>query len=176
MNSKNTSNDQQQTRVPPSATCGEEEALAWMGPPPVFGDEDPGLYKRLRSLVAKALQPADILGWFLVDDVAYNQLQIDRLRRASDVTINRGQNGAQVFGHAEAELNSEDKAAHAVRSNLDVIERLDRMVGTKESRRNRAVQEADRRRALTQSSKAPEEIDGDIASSSPKPTAVKAAA
>jgi hypothetical protein len=131
----------------------EEKALAWMGPPPVVGSEDPDKYRRLRSMVAEALQPTDILDWFLVDDVVHSQFEIARLRRVSATFIKQQEHH---FGGA-----NEEGTAVSVFMNLNILEQLDRMTATKELRRNRAFQEADRRRdrAAARSTRAPSQID-----------------
>jgi hypothetical protein len=42
----------------------EEQALAWMGPPPLVPGEDPAKYEYVLRMVAQAMKPVDIVDWF----------------------------------------------------------------------------------------------------------------
>jgi hypothetical protein len=59
----------------------EEQALAWMGPPPLVPGEDPAKYEYVLRMVAQAMKPVDIVDWFWVRDVADLEWEVVRLRK-----------------------------------------------------------------------------------------------
>jgi hypothetical protein len=135
-------------------STGEENALAWMGPPPLLRHEDASKYLRVRSKVAAALQPTDILAWFLVDDVVYHQFDIVRLRQVSTTLVEAAKNDPTRTMSYRGEDSDAAKTAWAVRNELNNLERIDRMIATKELRRDRAALEADRRRHVAAAAQA----------------------
>jgi hypothetical protein len=128
-----------------------EEALAWMGPAPLVPGEDPAQYKHVQDLVSKAMSPVDILDWFWVRDVTDLEWEVVRLRKIKAFMISQGKMTKFVTDE-DGELTTQDGSidenlAYAVRSGIDTLERVDRMIMTLELRRDRAYQECERRAA-----------------------------
>ena len=123
--------------------------MGWMGPPPLIPGEDPAAYRRVRSRIADAVKPTDILDWFLAEEIVYQQTDIVRFRKVMATLITQATENstftiANIFGLLEGD-KPEVVTARAVCSVFGQLEQIDRMVMAKELSRNRAVRELERR-------------------------------
>jgi hypothetical protein len=127
----------------------EEQALAWMGPPPLVPGEDPAQYEHVLRLVAHAMKPVDIVDWFWVRDVTDLEWEVVRLRKIKAFMISQEKMikpGIDEDGEPTVEEGSnEENLACAIRHSINTLERLDRLIMALEVRRDRVYRESERR-------------------------------
>ena len=135
--------------VQPFPASEQEEALAWMGPPPLVPGEDPARHQHVLTLVADAMKPIDILDWFWVRDVTDLEWEAVRLRKIKAFMISQSKMTKLVatedWGVGTEYGSVEENLAYALTSRIDTLERVDRMITTLEIRRDRAYRECERR-------------------------------
>jgi hypothetical protein len=127
----------------------EEQALAWMGPPPLVPGEDPAKYEYVLRMVAQAMKPVDIVDWFWVRDFTDLEWEVVRLRKIKAFMISREKItklGTDEDGETCLEAGSnEENLAYGMRHLINTLERLDRMIMALEARRDRVYRESERR-------------------------------
>jgi hypothetical protein len=127
----------------------EEQALAWMGPPPLVPGEDPAEYEHVLRLVAQAMKPVDIVDWFWVRDVTDLEWEVVRLRKIKAFMISQ-EKITKIGTDEEGETclgdgSDQENLAYAMRHCINTLERLDRMIMALEVRRDRVYRESERR-------------------------------
>jgi hypothetical protein len=129
----------------------QEQALAWMGPPPLVPGESPTHYQHVLTLVAEAIKPVDIIDWFWVRDITDLEWEVVRLRKIKAYMITREK--ATKFTTDEyneltvADGSHDENLAFALKSKGDILERIGRMINSLEIRRDRILSEYERRRS-----------------------------
>ena len=104
---------------------GQAQRLSLFGPPLLLEGEDPAAYDEFVGRVCAAIRPADVIDEMFIADIVALEWEVLRWRRWKWIWIReRGLEG------------------------LDEIERLDRLTAIAETRRNAALREIDRRRAV----------------------------
>lgn len=75
-----------------------------LGPPPILSTEDSTIYYATLAWFAKDLQPADLITWLLVKDLADHRIEIARYRRFKTTML------ARIY-HARCEtlISDEDR-------------------------------------------------------------------
>jgi hypothetical protein len=94
------------------------------GPPPILEGEDPAVYAKFLADVSAYVKPTNIIEKFWIRDVVDLTWEIIRLRNFKTSFLN----------------------GNAFLENLDIIERIERLIMTYEIRRNAALREIDRHR------------------------------
>jgi hypothetical protein len=106
---------------------GDEGDMSFMGSPPLLPSDDPAEYKKLRRAASKSM-PADFLGQFcgrMLTDALWET------RRYQLVATNIIK--ADLSRYPEIE-DPQAKVAHVVMERLDALERLYRIIGSREHR------------------------------------------
>jgi len=160
-----------------STLPAEPERLDCFGPAPLFEYEDSAGYDDLLARVSGAIKPADIIEEIWIRDIVGLTWEALRLRRAraallaSDrhVGVRRvlvpmcGRKGhdladqwarredeavAAVDRHlAAAGLTMDAVLAHTMADDIELVEKIDRMIASAEIRRNATLREIERRRS-----------------------------
>jgi hypothetical protein len=134
------SNRKSKNPLTPLRTAVRIEDQSLLGAPPLIPFDDPAAYDRLLAAVTQAIKPMDFLEMIWARDVTDLQWEITRCRRIRAKIIEGGVE-SEITGDDETRLTS------SVTFNIQLIERLDRMIASMEARRNAACHEADRHRA-----------------------------
>ena len=126
-----------------------KQNFAFLGSPPLVPGEDTRGYEQLLAFVTNTVKPVDIVDVILIRDFVDEEWEILRYRRATANLINTAKaNIEETWTICESsELTEDAVIAQAVSLKLGDIERLDRMIMTKEIRRDNALREADRHQA-----------------------------
>ena len=172
------SDSQSSTKSPNPPAAVERWDL--FGPPPLFDGENTESYDELLARISAAVKPADILEEIWVRDIvdlAWEALRLRKLKaNLMTATAYRGLSeilsplvelGAWDLAEAwaarekdaikevdellaSAGLTMDAVMAQTLSNNLEVIERIDRMIASAEARRNASLRELDRHRAWGQ--------------------------
>lgn len=129
--------------------------LSFLGAPPLIPGECAEDYEKLLSAVTNTIKPVDLLETIWTRDIVDLQWDIIRFRRIKADLITHRYNGSKDYLYAVGEpaefktiLARELRGdiAGVVAVNINVLERIDRMLMTMEARRNAAYREAERHR------------------------------
>ena len=151
MHSTGKSNDTQGGNQADESTAEVQAQLNELfGPAPLIPGEDPQLYAQLLALVTKAIAPSDILEAIWVRDMVELEWEIIRYRRIKTEFIVATAHGSEDYLDRIIKSQQGKDPALSLESvvvSLPMIERLDRVVRSMESRRDRAYRETVRRQA-----------------------------
>jgi hypothetical protein len=158
-------------------TTAEPARLDCFGPAPLFEGEDAAGYDELLARVSGAIKPADIIEEIWIRDIVGLTWEALRLRRArvallaanryvgvrrvleplcgteayelSDQWVRRaGEAVAAVDRHlAAAGLTMDAVMAETMSKEIELVEKMDRMIASAEIRRNATLREIERRRS-----------------------------
>jgi hypothetical protein len=167
--SQKMSPDPQPTTEPARFTC--------FGPAPLFAGEDSAGYDELLAHVSGAIKPADIIEEIWIRDIVALTWEALRLRRARAALLTASRYagvqrvlsplcGTKAYDLSEQWARREDEAVAAVDRHLvtagltmdavmgqtlaaeiELVEKLDRMIASAEIRRNATLREIERRRS-----------------------------
>jgi hypothetical protein len=159
--------------------------------PALLASEDPKKYQELDSAVCGHLEPRDIIEEMLAGDVIDNQWNVARLRRLRADFVKRStresavriiEAAGEICGQhlADGWLRGDPESAEQVHellastgltlpsieaqtyaTNMDTIERFDRMIAAAAGRRTGAIADLERRRQERSRLQAPPPIDAD---------------
>jgi hypothetical protein len=159
-------------------------------PPALLASEDPKKYQELDSAVCGHLEPRDIIEEMLVGDIVDNQWEVMRHRRLrADFVKSSSHQGVAAFARSTGDIFSKDDRgwaagdpatiakvnnalgsaglttsaieAQTYATNMDTIERFDRMIAAAAGRRTGAIADLERRRQERSRLQAPPPIDAD---------------
>jgi hypothetical protein len=115
--------------------------LSFLGAAPLIPGERAADYERLLAAVTDEIKPAEPVETIWTRDFVDLQWDIIRFRRIkADLITHRGENCPWATDKSNGTI------ADIVAININVIERIDRMVMTMEARRNAAYHEVERHR------------------------------
>ncbi len=109
-------------------TDGDDDDMSFMGSIALFPFEDPSEYKNLREAVAKST-PVDFFGQFCARMLTDALWETRRYQLVTAATIK-----TELERFSDPTANPETKVAAAVANQLDVLERLYRIIGGREHR------------------------------------------
>jgi hypothetical protein len=109
------------------------------GPPPLAQGEDPRLYKAMLTALTAGVHPKDIIEQFLVRDVVYLVLEVQRLRRIkANIPITGMVDGLRkILNNIDPALNNLQLAEHWAVGEPEAVGQVERLLSkagvTKES-------------------------------------------
>ena len=155
----------------------EPTRLSCFGPAPLFDGEDSASYDELLARVSGAIKPSDIIEEIWIRDIVALTWEALRLRRVRAALLTakrhvgvkqllRPMYGTEMYDLSEQWARREDEAVAAVDRHLatadltmdavmaetmlaeiELVEKMDRMIASAEIRRNATLREIERRRS-----------------------------
>jgi hypothetical protein len=158
------------------------EIKSLWGKPPLLPTEDPVVYDALCARIAKSVEPADVVFWILIKDVADLTWETLRFRRLKTQLLLPTSLQGKVYADLIASPVNYEAAEMTVLdvtlANLEMYERIDALIALAEARRATALREMERRHHVIGArlrAVSDQIIEGECSNDPPKPPPAKSA-